>query len=417
MDVPFHANRVNRMSLCLDDLIHPVAASEFLAHWWGKAFTHVTGYRGKFTNMFSWQQLNEILEQHILKPPRLLLIQKGQQIQPNKYLEYDADWQEPRLRTADFLQQLAGGATLVLNHLEDLYEPIGQLAASLERRLRAHVRVNLYAGWRKDNGFNLHWDPQDTLILQVAGRKHWKVYGPTRLHPFKGDIGEAPQPTSAPVWDEILEDGALLYIPRGWWHVAFPLDEPTLHLTVTIPKSTWIHLLHWYVDQLKTHDECREDLPVLNSTEEQQNRMEAIRQHLLNGWNFDLLDRFLRESDEKAQPRPVIQLPEMAAPESPKIDMISVVTPRIPRTLHLTRHSEDRSVSFECNGRRWEFSEVLIPALEALSGGREWSFFQLIDRVNEPDAADVVRQMVISLWKAGLVTVSHASKQAELGAH
>ena len=42
----------------------------------------------------------------------------------------------------------------------------------------------------------------------------------------------------APLWEGMLEDGDLLYIPRGWWHVATPLDEPTLHLTVGVNNLT-----------------------------------------------------------------------------------------------------------------------------------------------------------------------------------
>ena len=53
----------------------------------------------------------------------------------------------------------------------------------------------------------------------------------------------------------------LLYIPRGWWHVATPLDEPTLHLTVGVNNPNGADFLAWYVDRLKTSEDVRRDLP------------------------------------------------------------------------------------------------------------------------------------------------------------
>jgi hypothetical protein len=39
-----------------------------------------------------------------------------------------------------------------------------------------------------------------------------------RQHPLKKekDVEPAPTPAPNPVWDGILENGGLLYMPRGW---------------------------------------------------------------------------------------------------------------------------------------------------------------------------------------------------------
>ena len=112
--------------------------------------------------------------------------------------------------------------------------PITDIAESLERLFRVRIQVNAYAGWRTSHGFDLHWDDHDVFILQVAGRKQWKVYGMTRKYPLAVDVEPTVEKPDAPLWEGMLEDGDLLYIPRGWWHVATPLDEPTLHLTVGV---------------------------------------------------------------------------------------------------------------------------------------------------------------------------------------
>jgi ribosomal protein L16 Arg81 hydroxylase len=117
---------------------------------------------------------------------------------------------------------LTNGATLILNSCEEVSPPLRALCVHLQRLFHVGVIVNLYAGWRHDNGFDVHWDDQDTLILQVSGRKHWKVWEPTRLHPFKEDLVDTSpktKPETPPIWDAVLDcsvcrgDGGTLRIP------------------------------------------------------------------------------------------------------------------------------------------------------------------------------------------------------------
>jgi ribosomal protein L16 Arg81 hydroxylase len=48
---------------------------------------------------------------------------------------------------------------------------------------------------------------------------------------------------STPALDCVLEAGDLLYVPRGWWHLAIPFDELSLHLSV----GTYGPTVHDYV--------------------------------------------------------------------------------------------------------------------------------------------------------------------------
>ena len=121
--------------------------------------------------------------------------------------------------------------------------------------------TNLYAGWHSQKAFDMHWDPQEAIVLQLSGKKRWKVYRPTRLHPLKNDVELPHQPAGEPVWEGLMADGDLLYIPRGWWHVAFPLNEPSLHLTVSLTPPTGMDYLGWAVSKLRRHAQARASLP------------------------------------------------------------------------------------------------------------------------------------------------------------
>jgi ribosomal protein L16 Arg81 hydroxylase len=244
IDMASYAKDLVASAGALEHILSPISTNEFIERHFGKSFLHVPGSKGKFGDLVPWNKLNQILEEHRLEPPRLRLYQAGKPIVPEKYLTRDG-WRS-RLQAAELTNLLAQGATLIVDAFDELYRPVRELAVALERVFRIGVQANLYAGWRTDQGFDCHYDDHDTVILQIAGRKHWKVYRPTRLYPLEKerDVEVAKEPTEDPIWDNVLEDGDMLYIPRGWWHVVYPVDEPTLHLTVGLRNHRGLDLLH-----------------------------------------------------------------------------------------------------------------------------------------------------------------------------
>ena len=98
--------------------------------------------------------------------------------------------------------------------------------------------------------------------MQLRGRKRWRVY---QAHPASSAQERhrtaARSPASGPAWEGVLADGDTLYIPRGWWHEAFPLNEPSLHLTVSLTPPTAMDYLGWVMSQLRRHAELRASLP------------------------------------------------------------------------------------------------------------------------------------------------------------
>jgi len=216
-----------------ESVVSPLGAGVFLKDYWLKTLVHIPGQPGRFTDLLGWDELNAILEQHRLTPPRLKLYRDGQPIDPAHYLT-PAMFGVPRLDAGGLATALAQGASLILDDVQELAPRVRALMTGFQEALHTDAFANLYAGWHRQKAFHVHWDAQEAMVLQLCGRKHWKVYGPTRLHPLKNDIEAPPPPSAPPAWEGILADGDALYIPRGWWHEAFPLDEPSLHLTVSL---------------------------------------------------------------------------------------------------------------------------------------------------------------------------------------
>jgi hypothetical protein len=394
----------------LSRLLEPHTAEEFLASFWGQTYRHIRGRRGKFAHLLPWERLNDILRQHRLDFPRLRLMREGRALPVTSYLRHASGARNkqpvPRLQPVKFTGQLRAGATLVLDAVDELHEPLEELAAGLERLFRERIQINSYAGWHTSRGFDLHWDDHDVFILQIAGRKRWRVYGETRPHPLAGDTVSKPKPEAAPLWEATLEDGDLLYIPRGWWHVAEPLDEPTLHLTVGVHKRTGIDLSTWLVGQLRASETFRRDLPRFVAPAERAAHMRQLKEELLAAWDENLLERYFAELDAMAEPRRAhLNLPWGATDglvppgEGARVRLLA------PRPLHL-KIIADGVIEFSCHKKRWRFAPGALPVLDRLADGRACSVAELcaaakVERLDE----QTVRALLGELLRHGLVAV------------
>ncbi len=390
----------------LSRLLEPHTAEEFLASSWGQSYKHIRGRRGKFAHLLPWGRLNDILRQHRLDFPRLRLMREGKPLPANSYLRHASGARNkqpiPRLQPVKFTGHLRAGATLVLDAVDELHEPLEDLAAELERLFRERIQINSYAGWHTSRGFDLHWDDHDVFILQVTGRKHWRIYGQTRPHPLAGDT-DNPKPTGAPLWEATLEDGDLLYIPRGWWHVAEPLDEPTLHLTVGVHKRTGVDLLTWLGGQLRASETFRQDIPRFASPAERAAHVRRLGEELQAAWDENLLERYFAELDAMAEPRARLNLPWSATTESDLPGEDARMRLLAPRPLDLK--VESGVVEFSCHKKRWRFAAGAMPILDRLASGRACSVAELRETAGEQLNEETVRAFLGELLRHGLVAV------------
>jgi hypothetical protein len=388
----------------LAGLLTPVDPDDFLRTCWGQNLLHVPGAPGKFSDLLPWPALNRILEQHRLDTPRVRLTREGKSVPAAQFLSYTTNRRRPnqpiaRLRGSDLTRELRDGATLVLDAVDELHSPVTSLCESLERLFRVRIQVNAYAGWRTSHGFDLHWDDHDVFILQVAGRKQWKVYGMTRKYPMARDIEPTTEKPDTPLWEGMLNDGDMLYIPRGWWHVATPLDEPTLHLTVGVNNPTGADLLSWFVDKLRAREEVRRDLPFFGDPEQQARLLERLRDLFLDEWKPDLMQQYLLDLDNKSQPRTRLNLPWGATPDALPPDggplHVRWASARRP---HIEQAGAE--IHVVANGRRWRFASAAAPMLETLSSGEICSVAEL-SGLDPATMRTFIRELVIN----GLIVV------------
>jgi ribosomal protein L16 Arg81 hydroxylase len=343
----------------LSRILFPVTEETFFREYWTKKFLHISGPAEKFSGLYNWETLNRALEEHQFTPDRLVLFKNGKPIPAASYMN------ERQVNSNRFVNELTNGATLILNACDEFYPPLREFCVFLEQLTHVRVQTNLYAGWREDHGFNVHWDTQDVLILQIYGRKHWKVWNPTRLYPFRSDVVDTSEktiPKEAPIWEGVLEPGAMLNIPRGWWHIATPMDEPCLHLTVTVCNLNGINFLGWFREKkLKSKESARMELPVIATVAEQRMWLADLKKDIDELWSETLLDEFMAEKDAEAIARPVLSLPGDADRRSAGIQLDTPVKLALARPLHFAYGNE--TATFAANGSEWEVKQSVAEKL------------------------------------------------------
>jgi len=387
------------------EVIAPLQPQHFFLRYWGKKFLFQKGSASRFADLLPWTALNRILSEHRLEHPRLRLAKDGSTLPPSSILTYHQNRrgiQIPTLRTVELNKLLKDGATLVLDAVDEMYPPLRRLAMSLEKTFGEYVQVNAYAGWGLTKGFDLHWDDHDVVILQVAGRKAWEIYGVSRKYPMFRDKDLDFSPPSKPLWKGVLSAGAFLYMPRGFWHVATALAEPSLHLTFGINNRTGIDLVNWIADSLTDSELFRQDLPRFAPKRHQARHMRQLKRQLNALFAEDTLARFFRSRDESATPRPHLALPWSATKEvfPPSSDaLIASTLPRTPIVKITTG-----AISLRAFDKEFHFAIEARPILDLILSRETTPLKEIVATTKQMPRKDVIR-FLKQLFSEGLITV------------
>lgn len=353
-------------AVTLAKVLAPLDIRQFLTTYVGRHYLLAKGTAGRFRALATWPELNTVLSQLRGNDERVKLVKNGKGVPTSAYVHASPSGRIYYVIGSAIRRHVLGGASLVLNQVDELLPEVRRLVESCEDVFDVHVAANLYAGWRTDNAFDVHWDRHDTLVIQILGRKNWKVWQPTTLHPLPDQArpDAVPVPTGEPIWQGQLEDGSILYMPRGWWHVASPCDEPSVHVTIGIKHLTGADLLGWAVERLKEFVDVRRDVPRWQAREDQVAWLRSLRAVVNEALHDDALDRYVESVADTAPARSVVRLPQT----SQALELDNGARLRLSNCRKLRFHGGGSGMlTFRASGREWKCQERLRPALELLS--------------------------------------------------
>ncbi len=367
----------------------------------------MSGLRDRFRNLVSWDALNSILETHLLEPPRFRLVKDGVVSDPRTtpdHLHERRGERMPWLDPAELQRQLREGATIAVNGMDEMHPPVRALCEDLTRNLKCHFQANLFASFGSSASFGAHWDGHDVFIVQVAGRKHWTLFGPNSSH---GD--RCPEEVA---WDGLLESGDVLYMPRGTWHDVRAVNEPSLHLTIGGINRTGAHFMDWLIRQVRDEPLFRQDLPRFQSVEMRRAHVEALASTVLARVTLAGLDQFLRDQVARIPQRTYLSMPDLARTDRaslPDNSKIRLSGPALPDVID----EHPNGVDVQRAGARRRYPYWMIPVLRLLWDGKVHSVRNLLSAAVEAPSLELAREGIRILLDDGIAHLIRSGTSLE----
>jgi ribosomal protein L16 Arg81 hydroxylase len=288
----------------LEDLVAPLSEREFLDSFSRKRRVVVkTTQPERAASLLSWATINHLIA-GLMPSSKIYVSLKGKACAELMYRRGPEGRMCP-----DALQQLAAqGVSIVLDEIHKYAPPIGTLADAIERRIGHKVGVNCYITFGTTSAFKPHYDTHDVLAVQVQGAKRWRGYGIPIAYPLKGLSPRVDIALDNPVWEELIEPGDVLYVPRGEAHDAVSEVKPSVHLTFGILAPNGIDLLNWMVQRAQNNVVFRMDVTRVGGEEALRNHSLVLKRDLHELIDQLSLDSFLDDVDQQRSPRVQLNL-------------------------------------------------------------------------------------------------------------
>jgi len=234
-------------NLSLASLIAPVRKEEFLSRYWEKEPLIISrGDPDYYSGLFSIKDFDEA----ITRDPAYV---KMANAAANKNASYKT---EATRGLEGFLAAMRDGGTLVLDQLHNKDPNLGLLCRVLATEFSHRFQTNLYLTPPGGRGFTPHWDNHDVFILQMEGFKHWKIEKERRASPKKSEpMGDEGRELRGEIHTFTINQGDIVYIPRGFVHAAECGSEPSLHITLGVTGMYWEDLMHSLIRAMAQRDE------------------------------------------------------------------------------------------------------------------------------------------------------------------
>ena len=258
-----------RATCLFQNMLAPITSEEFYKDYFEKkplVIKSTLENKTRYSNLLSLEIIKALTQKHTMHYGRDLNVtkyKKGEdgikrRVTLDKLSEdggnhADGDDDDERgavVERSELWSNYEKGCTIRLLCPHKHNDAVQSLLSLLEHEFHCMVGANAYlTPPRSSQGFAPHYDDIDAFCLQLEGSKQWKVYEPTLELPRTSseDFTTEDLEGMTPVLDVTLEEGDLLYMPRGWIHQACTLRESnqhSLHLTVsTMQQWAWADLL------------------------------------------------------------------------------------------------------------------------------------------------------------------------------
>lgn len=274
------------------DLIQPLDKNTFFNDVYGQTPVFFSGHNKRFSRLFSWSTYNQLLSMSsIWSEKTTKLVLHGRSIAAEEYCHPVTDRNgytslQPYKRRIQ--ENLAQGATLVLELAERLSPGLSEIADAFQVALGAPVACNIYCSWEGHRGFPAHFDTMDVFALQIEGRKTWRLYNGKFDNPIEQAGYQYPsfsrehhnRSKGQVVKEVLMTPGDILYVPRGQYHDALATDGASLHLSFGVTEATGQDVIRILLNSIVSDSLFRATLPHFDDIESHQRHLSKLADRL-----------------------------------------------------------------------------------------------------------------------------------------
>jgi hypothetical protein len=264
----------------LAELVAPLSEEAFLALLRARELTLLRGAgSGRYSSLLDWNSLLAMIErgQHSKNLAEFQLVKDSLLVPPDRWLKPNPSGVGNIVDMPRFLAYMAHGFSFATTRIDAYAPQLNLLCESIRSSVREQIKMGAIVTTGSGGAFTLHYDPEDLIILQVEGRKRWKVFGPPVVNPVVG-VKHTPVPAEDTlVFDEILEPGDFLFLPAGNWHRCENQSGRSLHLGIFFQPPNGLDVLKTLTSQFLSDDQFRLPLTRLDAASDPATLEEHIK--------------------------------------------------------------------------------------------------------------------------------------------
>lgn len=243
------------------DILTPFTTAHFIKEYWEKELLTIErGNQDFYKSLFSVEDIDKIIDVSRPTGKSLRVVRNQEPLPPSIYENTDGSINLNQIYAA-----YADGYTVVINEIQRFWHPLKMFCQNMGDQLSNHTVANMYLTPKNQKALLPHYDTHDVYVLQIHGKKHWKLYD----SPVETPLLNSHQPIfkreqlSNPK-EVTLNAGDLMYMPRGLPHEAYTTDECSLHITIGVYPAQWLDLLTKSIQQMAqdSNPQLRKALPV-----------------------------------------------------------------------------------------------------------------------------------------------------------
>lgn len=198
-----------------------------------------------------WPHIATLLDNRDIGPFEFDVIQSGIATHARDFLDAKSNPSPEAITKA-----LNVGASLRVFGVSRFESNCASQLQILRRFLKREGFVNLYISPAQSDGLKVHYDLEDSLVVQVKGEKIWKLYGNSGVTRYPRELPAGLlKVETEPTQVLHMRAGDVLYVPSGLVHTVDTRSSSSQHVTFGMHVSRQVSLLSALLDEFAATEE------------------------------------------------------------------------------------------------------------------------------------------------------------------